>query len=67
MSDFSSKRVGSPHMEDVIGGRARCGICGWVDAADPKDPTVRAWHGDSFTEEDLDDGEPAIDEPPGFG
>jgi hypothetical protein len=49
--DFSSRRVGSAHAEDVIGGRARCAVCGWIDEADPKDPTVRAWHGDSFGDE----------------
>ena len=51
--DWALKRVGSVHAEDVIGGRAKCGICGWIDDADPKDPTVRAWHGDSFGDDDI--------------
>ena len=52
-TDFSSKRVGSAHVEEVIGGRARCGVCGWIDEADLKDPTVRAWHGDSLGDDDI--------------
>jgi hypothetical protein len=56
--DFASKRVGSAHAEDVVGGRARCSVCGWVDEADPSDSTVREWHGDSFGDE------PALRAPP---
>lgn len=50
--DYAAKRVGSTHVEDVIGGRAKCGICGYIDDADPKDPIIKEWHGDSF---ELDD------------
>ena len=64
-TDFSSKRAGSAHVEDVIDGRARCGICGWIDQADLKDPTVRAWHGDSFGDDDIPQPRPAA--PPGEG
>lgn len=46
--DHATKRIGSPHAEDVVEGRARCGVCGWIDEADPADPLVREWHGDSF-------------------
>jgi hypothetical protein len=48
--DYTSKRVGTAHKEDIVGGRARCRICGWIDEADPSDPVVREWHGDSFEE-----------------
>jgi hypothetical protein len=51
-TDLAVKRVGSAHHEDVIGGRARCGVCGWIDEADPNNPVVRQWHGDSFEEGD---------------
>jgi hypothetical protein len=66
-SDLATKRAGSEHEEDVVGGRARCGVCGWIDEADLENPTVRAWHGDSFTEEELDKGAPAVDRPRGSG
>jgi peroxiredoxin family protein len=52
--NYSVKRIGSAHGEDVLGGRARCAICGWIDEADPTNPTVREWHGDSFGNEDVD-------------
>jgi hypothetical protein len=53
--DLPVKRIGSAHQEDVIGGRARCGVCGWIDEANPENPNVREWHGDSFGDgaEDL--------------
>ena len=63
--DWAIKRAGSPHMEDVVEGRARCGICGWIDQADPKNATVRAWHGDSFTDTGIQKGAPAPGERPG--
>jgi hypothetical protein len=51
-TDNPEYRVGSDHEEDVVGGRARCGVCGWVDEANPDDPTVMAYHGDGFPERD---------------
>lgn len=51
--DYASKRVGSQHVEDVVGGRAKCGICGYIDDADPEDPVVKEWHGDSFAEVEI--------------
>jgi hypothetical protein len=45
-------RIGTPHEEDVIGGRGRCRVCGWLDEAHPEDPTVRLYHGDSFDYEE---------------
>jgi hypothetical protein len=51
--DWALKRVGSAHVEHVVGGRARCGLCGWIDEADPNNPTVREWHGDSFEHGDA--------------
>jgi hypothetical protein len=41
-------RLGTPHEERVIDGRSYCRTCGWVLEADPEDPTVRRYHGDSF-------------------
>jgi hypothetical protein len=48
-------RIGTPHEEDVIGGRGYCRMCGWIDEADPEDPTVRRYHGDSFEYDDPDE------------
>lgn len=51
--NWAEKRVGSPHEEDVIGGRSRCRICGWIEDANPDDPVIREWHGDTFGDERL--------------
>jgi hypothetical protein len=48
-------RVSTPHEEDLIGGRGRCRVCGWIDEADPEDPTVRRYHGDSFDYDEPDE------------
>lgn len=48
--DYPDARAGSDHEEDVVGGRARCAVCGWVDEADPDDEVVMEYHGDSFPE-----------------
>jgi hypothetical protein len=63
--DWAIKRAGSPHVEDVVGVRARCGLCGWIDQADPKNATVRAWHGDSFTDTGMQKGVTVLDKLPG--
>ena len=62
--EFAFKRIGSRHVEDVIGGRSRCGVCGWIDEADPNDRTVRAWHGDSFGDEVPDAPTSTVESPP---
>lgn len=48
--DFATARVGTQHAESIIGGRSFCGVCGWIDDADPTAPSTRLWHGDSFAE-----------------
>jgi hypothetical protein len=48
--DLATARVGSGHEEMVVGGRSKCGICGWIDEANEADEMVRKWHADSFEE-----------------
>lgn len=48
--DPAEKRVDSAHEEEVIGDRSRCQVCGWIDEANPEDPAILEWHGDSFDE-----------------
>jgi hypothetical protein len=50
-------RSGTAHEENVIDRRGHCRICGWIDRADPEDPTVRRYHGDSFDDDDDPDEE----------
>jgi hypothetical protein len=45
-----ARRVGSGHEEMPIGGRSKCGICGWIDEADAQEAEVRKFHADSFYE-----------------
>jgi hypothetical protein len=51
-AEYAAKRTGTPHEERIVrtvfGDRTWCNVCGWIDDADPDDPVVREWHGDSF-------------------
>ena len=46
----ADRRVGSGHEEMPVGGRSKCGICGWIDEADVSEADVRKFHADSFYE-----------------
>lgn len=48
---IEERRRDSPHRETVVAGETYCGICGRVADADPFDPDVLNYHGDTFEAE----------------